>query len=108
MVLSVISALLAAEYPVNDGAQIRFIAFAIGNRNPGFGYEVFGSAFDVALEDARKLYPRVYQNLSMTRYFIPGSFTCEDVVDHTTVGLSTLYRHPDNPTHSLDKEFRII
>jgi hypothetical protein len=69
------------------GLHIRFIATIIGSRSHMNGSERMGSAYDVAVQKSIKKYPEVFQNFSMTRYFVPGNFTCAEAEAEITVGL---------------------
>ena len=94
--------------------QIRFIAIAIGNRRHQMSYEIAGAAFDTAIEHSKELYPKVFQNFSLTRYFVPGSFSCVGAAAEAITSLGTLYTDkqyfsakPNAGDHD-EKEFRII
>ena len=57
--------------------NVSIIILAIGNGNIKLGYEIQGPAYDVAFANARHLYPKVFQNLEITKHYVPGQFTCE-------------------------------
>ena len=93
---------------LGQAVNIRFIAMHAGGGHAKPGYEMFGSAYDVAIADSQRLYPRVFHNFSMTKFFIPGDFTCEDEVAITTVGLGTLYGETGTHSAKVKNEFRAI
>ncbi|GAU92248.1 hypothetical protein RvY_04352 [Ramazzottius varieornatus] len=105
--------LVCTAYVKVQGVQIMFVAMAAGGRNVQVGYEVIGSAYDVAMDRARRLYPRVYQDVFLTRYFIPGRYSCEEAVGITTAGLGLLFRRENGDQVSERRKqeasyFRII
>ncbi|OQV20783.1 hypothetical protein BV898_05360 [Hypsibius exemplaris] len=73
-----------------------------------------GSAYDVAFVDARRMYPDLFRSFSITRHFVPGTFTCADATGETTVALSELFssRNGELQRNSsgldVDEEFRVI
>ncbi|OQV19855.1 hypothetical protein BV898_06125 [Hypsibius exemplaris] len=73
-----------------------------------------GSAYDVAFLDARRLYPEVFRSFSITRHFVPGTFTCADATGETTVALSELFSsrnaglQRNSSGFDVDEEFRIV
>ncbi|OQV20728.1 hypothetical protein BV898_05310 [Hypsibius exemplaris] len=89
--------------------RVHMIMMMAGSRNHRLGYEVVGSAYDVALNRSAQLYPKVFGNYSVTRYFTPGTFTCADANAITTVGLSTLYADDSFNAFAVNsKEIRIV
>ena len=114
MYLSLLLALLIVPSNNVSAIHIRFIAIAIGSRRPHMSLEIFGAAFDTAIEHAKELYPRVFQNYSVTRHFVPGSFLCHAAADEAVTSLATLFTDQQYSSQNStlerhhEKEFRII
>ncbi|GAV00404.1 hypothetical protein RvY_11256 [Ramazzottius varieornatus] len=64
---------------------------AMGGGRHNMGYEIAGAAYDVALEHSRKLYPQIFQNFTVTHYFVPGLMTCQEAAAEAVTSLGALY-----------------
>ena len=95
-------------FTLGQAMNIRFIAMYAGGGSTNLGFQMYGSAYDVAIAESRRLYPRVFQNFSSTKYFMPGDFTCEDEAAITTVGLGELFGDAGTHAAKVENEFRVI
>ncbi|OQV13735.1 hypothetical protein BV898_12050 [Hypsibius exemplaris] len=104
--LSVFAANLSAA--TTASRRIHLIMMMAGSRNPRMTYEIMGSAYDVALNHSLQLYPQLFRNHSVTRYFTSGTFTCAEANAVTTVGLSSLYTGDSSSAEGDSKGIRIV
>ncbi|GAV00401.1 hypothetical protein RvY_11253 [Ramazzottius varieornatus] len=97
---------------VASAVHIRLIMMVIGGAGVGrvhMDYQIAGSAYDTAIEHSMKLYPRVCQNLSLTRHFVPGLLSCPDAAAEAATSLASLYADKQfSSSMSAQREFQVM
>jgi hypothetical protein len=100
----------AALFNFNNSSKppltIHIVQMIIGDGSTNLGYNVISPAYDIALQKASQQYPRAFANQAVTRYFVPGQYSCAESTGMATAGFHHLLAPKDQSKDS--NEFRIV